>query len=316
MTATREHLPNPRLRITQRALDKAALCARLVCEQFGSPVESIGFLVTDQAEKGPDRLITDIVLAWDQAVSPNYVEISPSGVLKTGREVERKGLYVVGWIHVHIGETFHSTTDCDNMRQVLNDLAAANEWPLRGRERATVQWEGEALVIRTGTDSIRLTGESLSAIRPAALPECLAGDDAPGLQAEVVASVALVASAAFSLVVSATGRQPYAEMATRVTCAVCGEVEERTRQVPIEIVDPDPLNEEELRSEIRRKVRNLPACRESVQACEPQRAAPEAAKPAFLVRDCLTEFVLRPDGCAPGETHPSANTHTAREVTS
>jgi len=249
-----DKLPPAQLRITPNALAKAATYARLVAEEFDSPYESIGFLLTEPLAPGPEILITDVMLAAQQTASPGSAQISPRGVLASGREIERRRKHCAGWWHAHPASTFHSGTDDHNLQTVLEDVAVSRRWPLREPKRAPVRWEDGALVIRTETETIRITGAALSCLRLDDAPK----EDPPALEAEV-RSHALTASAAYSLVVSATDKsKPYAEMATQIHCAVCGQREVQVQQVNLELVDPDAPNPEAMREEVRRKVLNLP----------------------------------------------------------
>ncbi len=247
-------LPVTQLRITTKALEKVERFARIVADEFGSPYESIGFLLAEKEPKGPEILITDAVLAHQQTVSPGSAQISPSGVLATGREIERKQKRCVGWWHAHPSSTFHSGTDDHNLKTVLDDISVSNSWPLTDAQQARLSWDGDALMIHTATETVRVTGEALSALRQSDT----SGSPLSDLRA-AVHNRALTAGAAYSLVVSASGKAPpYAEMAAYVHCDLCGRREVAAQQVEIEVVDPDEPDEESLRAEVRRKVLNLP----------------------------------------------------------
>jgi hypothetical protein len=250
--------PAGRIRMTPEALKKAETYAQLVAEHFGAPYESIGFLLAEQEPPGPDPLITDVMLAHDQTVDSGSAQISPSGVLASGREIERKGKRAVGWWHAHPANTFHSGTDDQNLQTVLEDVSLRNRWSRREPQRVPVEWEDGTLVIRAGTETVRITGAALAALRP----EGTGNGGAPeaDLQAEVL-SDALTESAAYSLVVSASGSsRPYAEMATRTRCAACGRSETRAQRVAIEVVDSDlEAMREEVRGRVRRASRHVPA---------------------------------------------------------
>jgi proteasome lid subunit RPN8/RPN11 len=247
-----DKLPPRRLKITPKALEKAETYAHLVAEEFGSPYESIGFLLTESERVGPDVVITDVMLAHDQSVSMGSAQISPSGMLTSGREIERKGKRCVGWWHAHPHNTYHSGTDDQNLQTVLEDVSVSNHWSLTERKRVSVHWVDGALMICTDTETIRITGEALAALQTNGSGNGVAS----GLQAEVQ-SDALTASAAYSLVVSATGKsRPYAEMATQTHCATCGQRETHAQKVNVELTDPDPLDCDALRKEVRRKVSN------------------------------------------------------------
>lgn len=266
MNANNNHadrLPPNRLRIAPRALEKAEAYARLVAEEFGAPYESIGFLLTEPERVGPDVVITDVMLAHDQTVSGGSAQISPSGVLASGREIQRLGKRCCGWWHAHPHNTFHSRTDDENLQTVLEDVSVSNRWSLTEVKRVPVQWEDGALIIRTDTGTVRLTGAALAALQPNGAEN----GDAPELEAEVQTD-ALTASVAYSLVVSASGKsRPYAEMATQTHCAVCGHREARAQKVNLELVDPDPLDLDALREEVQRKVSNAHRHTKTSKAC-------------------------------------------------
>jgi hypothetical protein len=243
MENTRTRLPSDRLQITARALKEVEAYACLVAEQFGAACESIGFLLAEPGPPGPATVITDVMLACDQTVSGASAQISPTGVLASGREIERRGKRVVGWWHAHPSQTYHSGTDDENLRLVLEDVSLHNRWLLHEPQTVPVTWEGDALVLRTASETVRITGLQR-------------GASGTGFtqQAELQ-SHAVMVSAAYSLVVSASRRsEPYAEVAVQTQCALCGRCETQARQVAIEVVDGE---REALRQEVRRKVRSL-----------------------------------------------------------
>ncbi len=251
MVVQQHGLPAAALPIVPTALEKAEAYARLVAERFDGLYESIGFLLGERGP-GPVALVTDAMLAHDQAVSMGSAQISPRGVLASGREIERSGKQVLGWWHAHPANTFHSGTDDENLRLVLEDLAGAHRWPRRPPEPAALRWEDGALVVRTPAGTLRLTGEGLPA-----QPGAGAADPLP-VGAEFSGDGHVV-SVAYSLVVSASGRfRPYAEMAVRSHCCLCERAEVVTRSVAVRLVPehpPQPLDVDAMRREVERRVR-------------------------------------------------------------
>jgi len=267
MKSLLERLPKPTLRITPTALQTAETYVRLVAEEAGSPIESTGFLLGEPGPGGPGPLVTDVILAHDQTVSSGSVRISPRGVLATGREISRRAMKCLGWFHAHPSTTFHSSIDDENLEVILKDVSSSNCWSISESREAQVSWENEALVVRTGIETVRIPGDKVRALISDTDPR--PGDgDAPAettngseLRADVECE-ALTAAEAYSLVLSASGAsKPYARVAREVRCAVCGHRESLSHLAEVELVDPETVNTERMRAEVREKVTNLKAVR-------------------------------------------------------
>ncbi len=237
------------IHITEYAFEKAFAYARIMCAVAGRTMECGGYLV---APKYSGNIIaTDAFLARDQEVQEGFFEVHAEDVIKAGREIDQKGLKVLGWWHSHgFLKTFFSSTDDKGQMTVLNEISAINyvskfeEQEVKNLERKIENGnlvlfdkvnfgKKYALKVKGDPNSVQVEGLKL-------LNERRTGF-------------------AYGLVVNAwkDKRVPYAEIGTRDLCFSCRRARDDSERVSVTVYDTGDhvIYGNDMRNEIKEKVK-------------------------------------------------------------
>jgi len=277
----------PDLQITPYAMDRAFTYARLVCEVTGTENECIGYLITPKKNK--NRVVRDVYFPKEQDVSSAFVRLSPQDVIKAGEEIDEQGYRVLGWWHSHAGfNAFHSSTDLENHRTVLNAIS-----PVNFVKQINKKLIGNGtLEVRAKNGKIIIYDKNNKALRYEINVEDSSGIDVVSMR--IVDEQRL--GFAYSLVVHNTSpiknsgkkkkgkkgrdiqtpeaemseeertirkgletrqRSPYAEVAIREYCSDCHEYQDSNKKVPITILDSngEEVDEKEMKKEVEERVK-------------------------------------------------------------
>ncbi|MFH1174467.1 MAG: Mov34/MPN/PAD-1 family protein [archaeon] len=234
--------------LTTGVLEKACRYAELVCDVFDGSYECYGFLLKKKQAK--DRVARDVLLAQGQCVDAASVHISGEQVIAAGRYADRHGWKIIGWWHSHAQgfDTFHSDTDDDNFRTVLNGIAPTNYVTryhslLLTADTTRFKQKGNVLLFYDAEMPKRRLEVNLSQ------PSGLAFKNARLI-------LPVRTGYAYSLVVNALRNKPYSEIGTKEFCNLCGEGEETFFIAPRVLIDETlPIEKDAMIREIRRKVR-------------------------------------------------------------
>jgi len=232
------------LHIQERALRKAQRYSRLVAEELGG-VECMGYLLADR--EGDLPVVTDVILAPDQEVDYDSVEVSGASVIQAGEEARRRGKRVVGWWHSHPRfRPFHSREDDDNLERVLTEIAGSNCFTIESEDvilegEIQSELEGDTLVLKGDAALLKLAVEPGAAIGMSRLKV-----------SRVELKVREFISYAYSLVVTAESDETHAEILIKRWGGHPSREETEQYEIKLNIIYED---EEELLEEIRAKVK-------------------------------------------------------------
>jgi len=227
------------LTITEQALRKAQRYARLVAEEYDD-AECYGFLLGNSDERA---IVTDVLLAPDQKVRRDSVDVSCEGILKAAEEIKKMGKKCLGVWHSHARfKPFHSHWDDENHEIVLGQLAPANYLTLEAED---VLLDGE---LNTALKDGKLTIIGSNGVLELTLKR---GELRESIE---IAKVKLTAkdfiAFAYSLVVSC-GEKTYAEILIKRFGVSSVNDEMKRYEVKLNILSDD---QEELLNEIKAKV--------------------------------------------------------------
>ncbi len=241
------------LHISRYAYEKAFRYAKLVLKGRWRSVEVGGFLT--KPRDAEDRVARNAFLARNQEVSYTSYELSAEDVLKAKKELEQEGQKIIGWWHSHgRGDTFHSETDNNNQRVLLNQISPSNYITLfkeRSYENLQSRVEGNQLVFWNPQNSLIQYILELK-------------DENPELTAQNLRVLEEKRIGfAYSFVVNhhrwLRRRVPYCEIATRDLCLRCKKPKDISVAVEYQIINDGEfeIDENELLKEINDRVHVL-----------------------------------------------------------
>lgn len=244
-----------KLYIVKGALKKAQLYASFAKDYSNNTIECYGFSLGSLNKQ--NRVIEDIYFAPEQTNTSAHTRISAETVIQAGKEIREKKKRVLGWWHSHANfDPFHSGTDAENMKTVIDQVAPTNY--INVYEDITFL-KDEIKKTFNGDSSILVCDRNNSSKRLEMIFASLDKNPLIGMPMEkIIVRIPNKISYAYSLVVNANGEQPYAEIATIKFCSSCHSDEYESRKVPIRVLDVDTdieLDEKILREEVRSKIK-------------------------------------------------------------
>lgn len=233
------------LQITDRALAKAITYARATVEEYG-PCECLGYLIGDRGS--PEPTVNDVLLAPQQVATETSVELSGTGVLQAGREIQARGATARGWFHSH-GRmaVYESCIDETTTEQLLTELAAANTVYQEEEVRlGVVRRDGEIYLSNDGHPCAVVDGDQAAVIGME--------PDAEELIVRRVVPVGFT----FSLVVNVYA-ESHCQLAVTRSCGFCRSDSVTARSVPVLVMETGQQCAPD-RAEARREVREKITC--------------------------------------------------------
>ena len=111
-----------KIRMTKGVYEKVKLYAELTSRITGTGMECYGYLL--RPKWSTDDVITNVYFADEQVVSQAYVMVTEEGIRQAIAAVDAMDSEIVGWWHSHGSlEVFHSGTDVQNFRRILDGIA-------------------------------------------------------------------------------------------------------------------------------------------------------------------------------------------------
>ncbi len=242
-----------RVYLAKDALQKARMYADLARDRSGKNIECYGYLIGSPDRRS--RLADDVYFAPDQDNNSAHTEIPASAVIRAGREIRGMNKRVLGWWHSHANfPTFHSGTDDDNLKNVLNQIAPSN-YITTYEELDFLQ--GDIKKTRNGNSTIVVCDRNNTSRRLEMVFEELDENPLAGMPMEkLIVRIPMQVSYAYSVVVNAIGSHPYSEVATRNYCSTCGKDHYEARKVPLRIAEGSglELNKKIMAKEVKSKL--------------------------------------------------------------
>ena len=271
------------IKMTPKAMEKARLLGPEAARIGGGAYEWYGLLLANSDD--PEFIVRDVILAPDQTVSGAHVQVDGVKVAKAMQEIKelntKRGTNycVVGWIHNHANfHTFHSGTDVDNFKTVLNSVSLNTESAVSAELSLIESKPDQALL----EDRIKITGDRMldgsveysikdEAAALALLekygvkPEMVDGKVAIKMLNDLlgVTKVAIkepkIIGFAYSIVVNNAGDLPYSEIAVLEEFPISKKKIHKTpEEIPVQIVevaDDITFTKEEVEKEIKDKLK-------------------------------------------------------------
>jgi proteasome lid subunit RPN8/RPN11 len=259
--------------ISKNALKKARTYAELAEERPGSYIECYGYLLGNSNRQ--NRVIEDVYFAPNQTSSSAHTRIPAQSVIDAGKEIREMGRRVLGWWHSHASlPTFHSGTDDENHKTVLNQIAPSN-YILTYEEMDFLI--DDIKKTKLGDSTLYLcdrnnTSRRLEMIFKQEIQENpLAGIPIDKL----IVRVPIQTSYAYSMVVNAEKAKPYTKIATRKFCPSCYRDEYNDEEIPLKILEYESdieIDKDKMKKEVKEKL------------AFPKRRIIVVASPRFKVR--------------------------------
>jgi hypothetical protein len=233
-----------KVKITEAALKKAQAYAAMIEECVGDRIECYGFLTCPIASK--DGIATDIYFP-EQSANSIYCRVKPETIIKIGRDLRNKGVRITGWWHSHgKGAVGHSSTDDNNIKVVLNEIASENciEVPhktklIKGDMISSIK--GNKLVIEDRKNNVSVELDYKGKINADILDSFISSPIKVGF--------------AYSIVVNAKGDKPYCEIATKEFCPMYfRETEDTSIKTELEMIPGGDAAIGKIKEEITAKV--------------------------------------------------------------
>jgi len=242
------------LYVTKQALQKARIYAELSKDYSGSNIECYGYALTDPNKK--NRIIEDVYYAPDQTNTSAHTLIPSEAVLKAARDIKQRGKKVIGWWHSHANfGTFHSGTDDQNHRTVLDQIAASNYIQIY-HDLAFL--DENIKKTKSGDSTVYVCDRNNSAKRLELFFNELVENPLNGTSMDkLVVRLPMKISYAYSMVVNARRSPPYAEIATIEFCSTCSHDEYEAKEVPVRVLDYPTdieIDAKEMKKEVRSKL--------------------------------------------------------------
>jgi len=243
-----------RIYISKDAFAKARMYASFARDNSGRHIECYGYLLGNGEKR--TRLVDDVYFVADQSGTDTHVNIPGESVIEAGREIADQGKRVLGWWHSHATmHTFHSGTDDDNLKTILNQIASSN-------------YVKEYAELDFLTDDIKKTKEGDSTVyicdrnnKSKRLEMIFSELDENPLAGALIEKLRLripmIVSYAYSIVVNGIGGAPYSEIATMKFCSVCRKDEYEARKRPLALVNYESeieMDERKLKKEVKSKL--------------------------------------------------------------
>lgn len=251
-----------KVKVTDKALEKMNAYAKMMSEVVGD-VECYGYLVCSKGNK--DGIATDAYLPY-QSAGGAYCMVTPYEIIKTGKVLKEKGFRILGWWHSHNSyNCFHSPTDDDNIKVVLNEIASENYIEVKSQKKLLngkiqSKIEGKKMVILDESKNVSVELEFDDKIKSNVRDATLISPIKTGF--------------AYSVVVNANGDKPYCEVATKDYCPMYyREAPGISSGTELEVIGGGDakFNLEEMKKEIAEKVKQggwwdmeMPAMEEDV----------------------------------------------------
>jgi proteasome lid subunit RPN8/RPN11 len=242
--------------ITKDALMKARLYATLSKDNSGTNIECYGYPIGNIVKK--NRVIEDVYFAPNQTNGSAHTLIPAESVIAAGREIRERGKRVLGWWHSHANfQPFHSGTDDENLKTVLDQVAPSNYITIYKNMNFL---DGDIKKTRNGNGgSVIVCDRNNSSKRLEMIFNELDENPLAGMPMEkLVVRIPEKICYAYSLVVNARGDTPYAEIAIRRFCNSCGRDEyESFDHLPLRVLDYDSgaeIDEKKMGEEVKTKL--------------------------------------------------------------
>jgi len=241
--------------ISNKALKKARMYAKLSRDNRGSPIECYGYLLGSLDKR--KRIVEDVYYAPNQDGSSAHTMISGEQVILAGKEIREKfQKRIVGWWHSHANfQPFHSGTDDQNHKTVLDQIAPSNyinayteKEFLKDTIKKTKNGNSKVFVCDRNNNSKRLEiiFSELEENPLSRMPV-----------EKLVLRMPSKISYAYSIVVNALGSKPHCEIATLKFCNLCPSEKYAASQFPLRVVDYDldiELDKDKLAKEVDSKL--------------------------------------------------------------